>query len=310
MNWTELLERTAKKDPTAFGELLSLIELEPRGAVGLLDGVCRADTTRRTDSVGFVGAAGAGKSTLIGGLLRQLSDRGESVAVVAIDPSSPFTGGAVLGDRIRMQACANLPGVFVRSMGTRGQGGGLSASMPAIVEVLCGLGFDALVVESAGAGQVDIAIADVADTVVVVVVPGWGDAIQVAKAGLLEIADIFVVNKCDQPDALEAVRDLEMMLSYSRRAGWTPPVLRTSAASGEGIEVLHAEILRHREHLSTTGEGMRRRTLRLAAIIKWLAVEEVASVWDDARVLTFAREVASNGMSVTEAVAHLVGNQT
>ena len=306
----EVLEGVAHKDKAAFGRLLSLIESQPSRALELLDDAYRAsDGGTETCCIGLVGGPGVGKSTLINSLLGRASSQGRNVAVVAIDPSSPFSGGAVLGDRIRMHNHANLPNVFVRSMATRGQEGGLAASTPEIVELLCQLGFDSVLVESAGAGQVDLTIAEVADTVVVGVVPGWGDSIQVAKAGLLEIADIYVVNKSDQAGALGAARDIEVMLRYRQLADHKPKVLTTSGLLDQGIDELWGAITDHQSQLCSSGQRFLRRSRRLASIIRRLALTEVTAVWEEARIAELAEAVMSKQMAVSQAVGQLVNGK-
>jgi LAO/AO transport system kinase len=201
---------------------------------------------------GVTGAPGAGKSTLVDGLVAQTVDHG-SVAVIAVDPSSPFTGGAVLGDRIRMQRHTDDPRVYIRSMANRGHLGGLADSTPRVVALLDGIGFDDVIVETVGVGQAEVDVAASADTVVVVVSPGWGDSVQAAKAGLLEIGDVFVVNKADRPGAHDAVADLNRMLDEGPARAWRPPVVTTIAADGTGVGGLQAAIAAHRRHLADTG---------------------------------------------------------
>jgi LAO/AO transport system kinase len=188
-----------------------------------------------------------------------------NVAVLAIDPSSPFTGGAILGDRVRMQDHAIDTGVFIRSMATRGHLGGLSLATTEAIRLLDAVGCPWILVETVGVGQVEVEIAGKADTTIVVVNPGWGDAVQANKAGLMEIADIFVINKADRKGADETRRDLEQMLDLSDLAhdAWRPPILQTTATSGEGVEELWNTVAQHREHSTTTGLLQRRRSFRL-----------------------------------------------
>ena len=211
----------------------------------------------RAHVVGITGAPGAGKSTLIDALVREHSGRGKRIAVVAIDPSSPITGGAVLGDRIRMGASGTAEGVFIRSLASRGHPGGLAQPVRRIVDLLDAAGFEVIVVETVGAGQSDVDIATLADTSVVVCPPGLGDGVQAIKAGILEIADVLVVSKADQRNAEGTERDLEDMLHLrARRPGWRVRVLRTSATSGEGVAAL-ADALA--EHAVAAGVGRRLR---------------------------------------------------
>lgn len=214
-------------------------------------------------TVGLTGSPGVGKSSLAAELVKAARQRDRSVAVLAIDPTSPFTGGALLGDRLRMQSHATDPKVFIRSMATRGHLGGLALAAPEAVRVLDASGADLVVIETVGVGQAEVEVATAADTTLVIVAPGWGDAIQASKAGILEIADVFVVNKADRDGAGEAVRDLEAMLHLGPKLEWPPPVVRTSAQDHAGIDDLWDAIDSHRKHLESTGELERRRRRRL-----------------------------------------------
>jgi len=211
--------------------------------------------------IGLTGAPGAGKSTVTGALVRVFRERGERVAVLAVDPTSPFSGGALLGDRVRMQEHATDPGVFIRSMGSRGQLGGLAAATPQAVRVLDAAGFGVILIETVGVGQAEVEIASAADTTAVLVVPGMGDSVQAAKAGLLEVADVLVVNKADRPETQHTVRDLRSMVALSA-APWRPPVVTTVATSGEGIDELVRQLDRHWTWLADSGERARRRLAR------------------------------------------------
>ena len=217
-------------------------------------------------AVGITGAPGAGKSTLTSATVATARARGERVAVLAIDPSSPFSGGALLGDRTRMNDHALDDGVFIRSMATRGHLGGLALATREAVRLLDAVGFPWVLVETVGVGQVEVEVAGAADTTVVVVNPGWGDSVQANKAGLMEIADVFVVNKSDRPGAGQTVHDLEGMLDLTRGAGesgWRPPVVSTVGTTGEGSEQFWDAIGAHRRHLAVTGELAIRRQARL-----------------------------------------------
>ncbi len=217
-----------------------------------------------TYRVGLTGAPGAGKSTLTDRLIGRLRRDGSEVGVLAVDPTSPFSGGAVLGDRVRMQDWALDPGVFVRSMASRGHLGGLSAAAPKALTVLDASGFDYLLIETVGVGQDEVEIVRTADTTIVALTPGWGDGIQAAKAGILEIGDIFAVNKADRPGVEDTVRDLRTMLTMGPERDWTPPIVRTVAANGEGIDELWDAVAGHHEHLAGGGgleEGRRDRRI-------------------------------------------------
>jgi LAO/AO transport system kinase len=202
--------------------------------------------------VGVTGSPGSGKSTLVSALVRLLREAGKRVGVVAIDPTSPFSGGAILGDRVRMQEHATDPGVFIRSLATRGHLGGLTRSTADVVTVLDAMSFDVILVETVGVGQDEVEIARSAHTTVVVMVPGLGDEVQAIKAGILEVADILAVNKADRPGADRTARDLEMVVPGRSAEGWRPPVLRTVATTGEGVPELWAAV---EEHQRTETQG-------------------------------------------------------
>ena len=216
-------------------------------------------------TIGLTGAPGAGKSTLTSALIGHLRAQQLEVAVLAIDPSSPFTGGAILGDRVRMQDHATDPGVFIRSMATRGHLGGLSLATPEAVRVLDAIGREWIMVETVGVGQVEVEVAGKADTTVVVVNPGWGDSVQANKAGLMEIADVFVINKADRKGVEETSRDLMQMLDLSDLPleTWRPPIIPTIGSTGDGVPELWEAVLAHRAHAETSGELHDRRTFRL-----------------------------------------------
>jgi LAO/AO transport system kinase len=259
----ELFDAAVGGDRAAMARLLSLVE---RGGAEARD-IGRLSYPRSGGgyTVGLTGAPGAGKSTLTSATIGHVRSLGDEVAVLAIDPSSPFTGGAILGDRVRMQDHATDPGVFIRSMATRGHLGGLSLATPEAVRLLDAVGRKWILVETVGVGQVEVEIAGKADTTVVVVNPGWGDSVQANKAGLMEIADVFVINKADRKGVEETRRDLEGMLELSDLAhdAWRPPILSVVATERKGIEELWSTIMRHRAHVSTTGELDRRREFRL-----------------------------------------------
>jgi len=243
-------------------------------------------STGRAYSVGITGAPGAGKSTLTDRLVARIRADDVHVAVLAVDPTSPFSGGAILGDRVRMQDHATDPGVFIRSMATRGHLGGLALATPQAIRVLDAAGAPWILVETVGVGQVEVEVAAATDTTIVVVNPGWGDSVQANKAGLLEIADLFVVNKADRPGADDAERDLLQMLELGAHREWMPPILRTVATDGQGIEELWDEIGRHRAYLEESGELARRRRDRLhdevrAIVLARLAAEVDARVASD-----------------------------
>ena len=224
-------------------------------------------------TIGLTGSPGVGKSSLAQHLLKQARARDLQVAVLAIDPTSPFTGGALLGDRLRMQEHATDSGVFIRSMATRGHLGGMALAAPEAIRVLDASGRDVVIVETVGVGQAEVEVATATDTTLVVVSPGWGDAVQVAKAGILEIADVFVVNKADKEGAREAARDLRQMLRMGPEPDWLPPVILTSTVSGEGTEELWEAIEGHRKHQESTDAIRRKRRERLLAEVETMAAQ-------------------------------------
>ena len=254
---SDLVARARTGEPRSLARTLT--EIENRTPLGreLFAEVFGA--SGRAWATGVTGAPGAGKSTLVSSLVGYLVDDSR-LAVVAVDPSSPFSGGAILGDRIRMADHAGDDRVYIRSLANRGALGGISETTPSVVAALDGIGFGEILIETVGVGQSEIEVATTADTTVVVVSPGWGDAIQTSKAGFLEIADILVVNKADREGAEVAVRDLEGMVAMGPSTSWVPPVLMTTATTGAGVEELRRAIGEHRRHLEATGERRERRT--------------------------------------------------
>jgi len=230
--------------------------------------------TGRAQVIGITGNPGSGKSTLCSRLIAHYRAQGKTVGVLAVDPSSPFSGGAILGDRIRMMEHAADPGVFIRSLATRGALGGLTRSTGDIVHVLDAMGFDIILIETVGVGQDEIDIVRTADTTVVVLVPGLGDDIQAIKAGILEIADVFVVNKADADGADRAIGDLRgMQMLLNAMPEWLPPIIPTIAARGEGVATLASEIERHRQFLATSPQRREREQARAAFVVTGLARE-------------------------------------
>jgi LAO/AO transport system kinase len=265
-----------------------------------------ASAAAGTRVIGLTGAPGAGKSTVTSALVRGFRARGRAVAVLAVDPSSPFTGGALLGDRIRMQDHATDDGVFIRSMGSRGQLGGLAAATPQAIRVLQAAGYEVILVETVGVGQAEVEIASAADTTVVLVVPGMGDSVQAAKAGVLEVADVLVVNKADRPDTQATLRDLRAMVSLAR-GPWKPPIVPTVATSGEGVEDLLGQLDRHEEWLEASGERTRRRLARARGEVTALAFGTLAkrlAVPDE-----LAARVAEGGCDPAEAAEELLASR-
>jgi LAO/AO transport system kinase len=269
----DVVEGVIAGDPRATARAISMVEDGAEGLSHLSEELF--ERTGNAYTIGLTGAPGVGKSTLGGELVRTARDRDLTVAVLAIDPTSPFTGGALLGDRLRMQSHATDRGVFIRSMATRGHLGGMALAAPEAVRILDASGKDLIVVETVGVGQAEVDVAAATDTTLVVVSPGWGDAVQVAKAGILEVADVFVVNKSDREGAGAAVRDLQAMIRMGPELSWTPPVVRTAAASSEGIEELWEALDSHRAFLTETGELEVRRRLRLFREVEGLVVERL-----------------------------------
>ncbi len=315
----ELLDSAAAGDRVALARLLSVVE-RCGGRSGEVAGYAYAAPPPYT--VGLTGAPGSGKSTLTNelvGVARRGWPAGEDgaaaeavghVAVLAVDPSSPFSGGAILGDRVRMQRHATDPSVFIRSMATRGHLGGLALAVPEAVRVLGAAGFPLVFVETVGVGQMEVEVASAADTTVVVVTPGWGDAMQASKAGLLEIADLFVVNKGDRPGVNEARRDLQQMLDLSAPSDWRPPVLTTVASTGAGIDELWDAVARHRAHLVSTGGLELRREARLEQelrrVLAALVLEEVRALAAGRRFEEAVRAIAKGELDPYRAAEDLL----
>ena len=269
-----LVARGRGGDLRATARLLSLVEAGSSQLRAVVAGLGHRRLHTRT--IGVTGSPGVGKSTLVGALVAAYRQQGIRVGVLAVDPTSPFTGGAVLGDRVRMQDHATDPGVFIRSMATRGHLGGLSWATAQAVRVLEAVGYDVVVVETVGVGQSEVEVAGLADTTVVVLAPGLGDGIQAAKAGILEVGDVFVVNKADRDGADLVVRDLTGMLRLSDAApqAWTPPVLRTVASRGEGVAALVPAIEDHRVWLEGSGTLLDARLRRARHELEALAEAE------------------------------------
>lgn len=287
---SELFADARQGDRAAIARLLSLVERGEDEAREI--GRLASPLGGNAYTVGLTGAPGAGKSTLTSATIGHLRRQEIEVAVLAIDPSSPFTGGAILGDRVRMQDHATDPGVFIRSMATRGHLGGLSLATPEAVRLLDAIGRQWILVETVGVGQVEVEIAGKADTTVVVVNPGWGDSVQANKAGLMEIADVFVINKADRKGAEETRRDLEQMLDLSDlpHDAWRPPILSVVATESTGVSELWDTILQHRTFITDSGELARRRAFRLREELREIVARRLeqkarelatGEVWDD-----------------------------
>ncbi len=297
---SELFADARQGDRAAIARLLSLVERggdEAREIARLA-----SPLGGNAYTVGLTGAPGAGKSTLTSATIGHLRRQELEVAVLAIDPSSPFTGGAILGDRVRMQDHATDPGVFIRSMATRGHLGGLSLATPEAVRLLDAIGRHWILVETVGVGQVEVEIAGKADTTVVVVNPGWGDSVQANKAGLMEIADVFVINKADRKGAEETRRDLEQMLDLSDlpHDAWRPPIMSVVATESKGVSELWDTILAHRQFITDSGELARRRAFRLREELREIVARRLeqkarelatGEVWDDLQLQVLERRL-------------------
>jgi LAO/AO transport system kinase len=273
----DLVERVRKHEARAVARLISLVENDSPALREVAAALVGHSTGAQV--VGLTGAPGVGKSTSTSALVRRLRADGRTVGVLAVDPSSPFSGGALLGDRVRMQDHATDDGVFIRSMASRGQLGGLSAAVPQAVRILDAAGCDVILIETVGVGQAEVEIASLADTTLLVLAPGLGDGIQAAKAGIIEIADIYVVNKADRDGADQVARDLKYMQSlggrHSTAGAWRPMIVKTVAARDEGIDDVIAAIAKHRKWMTDHDELTRRRQARAATEIEAIAVGEV-----------------------------------
>jgi LAO/AO transport system kinase len=271
MDVDALVAGVLARDPRSVARAISLVEDGDDGLAEISAGIY--EHTGGAATIGLTGAPGVGKSTLAAALVRQARREARRVAVLAIDPTSPYTGGALLGDRVRMQEHATDPDVFIRSMATRGHLGGMALATPEAVRILDAAGFDLVIVETVGVGQAEIEVAAATDTALVVLAPGLGDAVQMAKAGILEVADVFVVNKADRDGAAEVQRELRQMLHLGAARPWEPPVLATSATSDEGVDELWLAVARHRAHLEASGSLGARRHARVVQEVEALAAE-------------------------------------
>ncbi len=299
----------------SIAQLLSAIE---RGGSGARDvGRLAYPLAGSGFSVGVTGAPGAGKSTLTSALVAELrrSDPAH-VAVLAVDPSSPFTGGAILGDRVRMQDHALDEGVFIRSMATRGNLGGLALAAPEAVRLLAAVGFGQVLIETVGVGQVEVDVVGATDTTVVVVNPGWGDAVQANKAGLMEIADVFVINKADRAGTADTRQDLENMLALSAHpseGGWQVPIIETVATTNTGLTDLAAAIAGHRSHIEASGELVERRARRVDDEMRQIVLarlEQQAALLTTGKTYDAVRaEVAGRRLDPWEAARQLIESE-
>jgi LAO/AO transport system kinase len=289
----DLIKGILQKDPWSLGRMARMID---DGLPGKDDALARLHTMGgQSRVVGITGPPGAGKSTLINNLIREGRKQDRTVAVLAVDPTSPYSGGAVLGDRVRMQEHATDPDVYIRSLATRGHMGGLSRSVQHLVTLLDAAGFDLIILETVGVGQEEVEIKDLAQTTVFVTVPGLGDGIQAMKAGVLEIANIYLVNKADRPMADSTVKDLQTMLSMSdEESSWIPPVLTSVATEGTGVSEVLAEMDRHFGHLEISG-GLKlwRKSVAVSSVTEAIrgGIEESLAEFLNGNTLEFEADI-------------------
>ena len=340
MRLDAVLDGLTRGDTTALARAISLVENQRDGFEQVLAGLYKKVGKDTTQRIGITGPPGAGKSTLTEQLVRAYRERGLKVAVIAVDPTSPFTGGALLGDRIRMESVSLDPGVFIRSMATRGAQGGLATTTEEVTDVLEAFGFDRIIIETVGVGQTELDVAATAETTVLVLVPESGDGIQTLKAGVMEIAELYVINKSDRPGADKLKQEVEVMLGIRRGNAfahvrphhrrlegetvgrknvptvqpsndWEAPVLMTVASKGEGISELVTALDRHHEYLSSSGTLVERRKKRLAARTRAVVNRAIRQwVWEetDAEALLSKRldDVAAGTRSPYDVAAEVL----
>ena len=270
----KLLNNAFKGDPRSIGRLISLVEADTPSAKEIMKQIY--PRTGKAKVIGITGSPGAGKSTFVDRLIEQFKADNMKVGVIAIDPSSPFTGGAILGDRLRMQSHALDEGVFIRSMGSRGHLGGVSRATHEAALILDACGFDVVLIETVGVGQSEVDIIKIADTVVLVLVPGMGDDVQIMKAGIMEIADTFVVNKADKEGADKVASDVQVMLKMLKEKEWVPPVTLVSSQNNTGIEEVKNTLNDHWNYLHTSSEVKKRRFIQLEMEVEAILRGEIS----------------------------------
>jgi len=304
----DLLARARSGHKRSVARLVSVIENDEPGAAEAMRALY--PLTGRAQVIGITGPPGGGKSTLVNRLAGLYRDRVARVAIVAVDPSSPFSGGAILGDRIRMRERFLDEGIFIRSMASRGHAGGLARATARVVNVLDALGTDVVLVETVGVGQEEVDVIRVVDTVCLVTVPGLGDDIQAIKAGILEIADVLVVNKSDRPGADEAARDLAQMLSLAKDRPWKTPIVRTSAQSGDGLPQLIEAIEKHRAWSRESGDYLERRRAaargEVEALLREALLRQLAGRVGESRLDAAVARVAERSLDPYAAVEELL----
>ena len=291
----KLLNNAFKGDPRSIGRLISLVEADTPSAKEIMKQIY--PRTGKAKVIGITGSPGAGKSTFVDRLIEQFKADNMKVGVIAIDPSSPFTGGAILGDRLRMQSHALDEGVFIRSMGSRGHLGGVSRSTHEAALILDACGFDVVLIETVGVGQSEVDIIKIADTVVLVLVPGMGDDVQIMKAGIMEIADTFVVNKADKEGADKVAADVQVMLKMLKEKEWVPPVTLVSSQNNTGVEEVKNTLNDHWNYLHTSSEGKKRRFIQLEMEVEAILRGEISlmteKIWKKRKDTGILEDLAS-----------------
>lgn len=303
----QLLDLARQGHARSLAQLITAVENDPDVMRHLRSEL--VSSVGRAQVIGVTGAPGVGKSTLVNSLISTFREDGKKVAVIAIDPSSPFSGGALLGDRIRMHDHSGDDEVFIRSLSSRGHLGGLSSATARLLPLFDAAGFDVVMIETVGVGQSEIDVAGLADTTVVVVAPGMGDGVQAAKAGIVEIADIFVVSKADREGAEATARDLRHALRDQQMTSWTPPVVSVSAQDGSGFSELRGALVDHARFLESSGEGVRRRVRRAREEVMALAAAQVQRTWSEREsdIDALAERVSRLEISSSEASAVIRG---
>jgi len=291
----KFLNNALKGDPRSIGRLISLVEADTPSAKEIMKQIY--PRTGKAKVIGITGSPGAGKRTFLDRLIEQFKADNMKVGVIAIDPSSPFTGGAILGDRLRMQSHALDEGVFIRSMGSRGHLGGVSRSTHEAALILDACGFDVVLIETVGVGQSEVDIIKIADTVVLVLVPGMGDDVQIMKAGIMEIADTFVVNKADKEGADKVAADVQVMLKMLKEKEWVPPVTLVSSQNNTGVEEVKNTLNDHWNYLHTSSEGKKRRFIQLEMEVEAILRGEISlmteKIWKKRKDTGILEDLAS-----------------
>ncbi len=306
---TDLFEPLRRGEPRALGRAISWME---NGHPGARDLMARLwPHLGRASVIGITGSPGAGKSTLTDQVARTLRAQGQRVGILAVDPTSPFSGGAILGDRIRMGRCAADPGIFIRSMATRGALGGLARATQDAIDLLDAAGFDTVIVETVGVGQDEVDVVSCVQTCCVVLVPGMGDEIQAIKAGIMEVADLFVINKADRDGADQVEAGIESMKSLSMPSGWDPPVVRTVAQQGEGIQPFLDRVAEHgvwlRAHGGLARKARERARLRFESLLAEAALRQAKARAGSDKVEDAIQRIADRTLDPYTAVADLLG---